>query len=117
MKEVFTQEEYGKIVAKNLKRILYENDRTQADVARDLGLPKTTVSGWLTGKRTPRMKHIDMLCHYFNVSRADIMDEPQKQVAESITLEFENLNEEGRRRLMEYARLLALDPMYKKDRP
>lgn len=33
-----TSTEYGKILSKNLKRIAYENQKTQADIARDLGL-------------------------------------------------------------------------------
>lgn len=66
--------DYGKIIAKNLKRIAYEHDRTQADIARDLNISKTTVSSWMNGTRIPRMKKIDLLCQYFNVKRSDIME-------------------------------------------
>ena len=34
--------DYGKIIARNLKRIAYEHDRTQADISRDLDISKTT---------------------------------------------------------------------------
>lgn len=67
-------EEYAKIIAKNLKAIMYEHKKTQADVAKDLGINKATVSSWMNGTRIPRMPKIDLLCHYFNVSRADIME-------------------------------------------
>ena len=67
--------EYGKIIAKNLKRIAYENHKTQADIARDLKLNQGTVSSWMVGTRIPRMDKIDLLCHYFNCRRADIMEE------------------------------------------
>ena len=70
--------EYGKIIAQNLKRIAYDNDRTQADICRDLKLSDSTVSSWFNGTRVPRMDKIDLLAHYFNCTRADIM-EPHKE--------------------------------------
>lgn len=74
-------EEYGKIIAKNLRRIMYDSGKTQADVARDLKINKATISSWMNGTRIPRMPNIDLLCHYFNVSRADIMEEPKVQIS------------------------------------
>lgn len=76
--------EYAKIIARNLKRIAYEHKRSQADIARDLKLKQSTVSTWMVGKRIPRMDKIDMLCHYFNCSRADIMEEHQDNDEELI---------------------------------
>ena len=70
-----TSTEYGKIISRNLKRIAYENQKTQADIARDLNLKQATVSSWMNGTRVPRMKKIDLLCHYFNCTRVDIMEE------------------------------------------
>lgn len=67
--------EYGMIIAKNLRRIMYDAGKTQADVARDLKISKATLSSWMNGTRIPRMPNIDMLCHYFNVSRTEIMEE------------------------------------------
>ena len=66
--------DYGKIIAQNLKRIAYENDRTQSDICRDLKLNDSTVSTWFNGSRVPRMEKIDLLAHYFNCTRADIME-------------------------------------------
>lgn len=67
--------EYGKIIAKNLKRIAYEHNKTQADISRELNITQSTVSSWMIGTRIPRMDKIDMLCNYFNCSRAEIMEE------------------------------------------
>lgn len=66
--------DYGKIISQNLKRIAYENDRTQSDICRDLKLNDSTVSSWFNGSRVPRMDKIDLLCHYFNCTRVDIME-------------------------------------------
>ena len=70
----FDIKNYGQIISKNLKRIAFEHDKTQADIARDLELSKTTVSSWMNGSRIPRMSKIDMLCEYFNVLRSEIME-------------------------------------------
>lgn len=75
-----TVTEYGKIISKNLKRIAYENQKTQADIARDLGLKQATVSSWMNGTRIPRMSKIDLLCHYFNCTRVDIMEEHPQNI-------------------------------------
>ena len=66
--------DYGKIVSKNLKRIAYEKGKTQAEMSRDLDIPKTTISSWMNGVRIPKMQTIDMFCEYFGVRRSDIMD-------------------------------------------
>jgi len=105
---MMSAEEYAKITAKNLKRVAYEAGRTQADIARDLRMPKATVSAWFTGKRCPRMKYIDMLCDYFNVSRSEIMEENPTVHKELVSNEerdllklFRSLTAEGRAAALE----------------
>ena len=98
-----TNEEYGKIIAKNLKRIVFEHDKTQADVARDLGIKPGTLSAWMTGKRIPKMDKIDMLCHYFNCKRSDIM-EPHDYYAPGTAQAAQELFDSDLRALMDAAR-------------
>lgn len=69
------ENEYAKIISKNLKRILYEQGKSQTDIVKDLSINKATVSSWVSGTRLPRMDKIDLLCHYLNVSRSDIMED------------------------------------------
>jgi len=80
-----TTEEYGKIISKNLKRIAYEHQKTQADIARDLKLKQATISSWMNGTRVPRMDKIDLLCHYFNCRRVDIMEKYQSDAENYFT--------------------------------
>jgi transcriptional regulator with XRE-family HTH domain len=68
-------QEYGKIISKNLKELAYKHGKTQAEIAKDLKLNKATVSSWMNGTRIPRMDSIDLLAHYFNCKRSDIMEE------------------------------------------
>lgn len=70
-----TEQDYAKLVARNLRRIAYDNGKTQADIARDLNISKATISSWMNGTRVPRVNKIDLLCHYFNCKRSDIMQD------------------------------------------
>lgn len=69
-----SEAEYARIIARNLRKIMIERDKTQADVARDLNISKATLSSWMNGTRVPRMEKIDLLCKYFGVSRSEIME-------------------------------------------
>ena len=68
------EQDYGRIIAKNLKRLAYEKNKTQADIARDLNISKTTLSSWMSGYRVPRMSKIDMLSKYFGVTRSELTE-------------------------------------------
>ena len=82
-----TEKEYARVVANNLRRIAYESNKTQAEIAKDLRINKATVSAWMNGTRTPKMPKIDMLCAYFGINRSDLMEphnEPLKRPATRI---------------------------------
>ena len=49
---------------------------TQAQMSSELKIAKTTISGWMNGKRVPKMEKIDLLCSYLNCTRADLMEPP-----------------------------------------
>lgn len=47
------------------------SDYHYADLARDIGVSKNTVSAWKTKKKTPRREHIHLLAiHFGDTSRA-----------------------------------------------
>ena len=75
------EDEYKKVVARNLRNIMWQHQKTQAEVARDLKINKATLSAWMNGTRTPKMKNIDMLCEYFGVQRSALMGfEPRENL-------------------------------------
>ena len=76
---MLTNEEYAKIVARNLRRIMFERDKTQTDIVNALGYSKQAVSAWMNGTRTPKMDKIDALCKYLNCKRSDIMEDPNNR--------------------------------------
>lgn len=114
--------EYAKIVSRNLRLLMYQTGVTQAKLSRDLDIPKTTISGWLNGNRTPRMKYIDVICDYFKVSRSDIMDDRsgyyektiKPEASGDIAAKFSALNDEGKKLALEYLDFLLSKEEYKK---
>lgn len=83
---IIDKRQVAKIISKNLKRIMVENNCTQVEVARDLNINKATISSWVNGTRIPRMDKIDLLCHYFNCTRAEIMDEEPAQTTQALRI-------------------------------
>lgn len=69
-----SEQEFAKTLGKNLRRMMYEKNITQAQMSRELNIGKTTLSTWMNGQRMPRMDKIDMLCRYLNCKRSDLMD-------------------------------------------
>ena len=39
-----TEKEYAQVIAKNLKRIAYEHEKTQVQISQELGIHKATIS-------------------------------------------------------------------------
>lgn len=76
--EIMDPERIARVIAQNLRRIAFEHDKNQSDICRDLNISPATLSSWFNGTRIPRLKKIDLLCEYFNVSRSDIL-EPQTE--------------------------------------
>lgn len=66
--------DFNKVFGRNLRRVMAEQDVTQAQMSRDLQIPKTTISGWMNGKRAPKMSTLDRVCEYLRCNRSDLME-------------------------------------------
>ncbi len=76
---------FRKIFSENLNRVMSENGKTQSDLINDLNLNKSAVSTWVNGTRLPRMDKVDLLAHYFNINRSDLIEEYSKPKANSLS--------------------------------
>lgn len=104
-----SEQDYGRIIGANLKRLAWERRKTQADISRDLGISKATVSSWMNGTRIPRMDKIDMLCDYFSVKRSEIM-EPHDEAVPTNGHEPEYYLDDETREMLQF---LDENPEYK----
>ena len=63
------------IFAKNLNYYMLLNHKNRNDIARDLDLPYTTVTGWCKGEFYPRIDKIETLANYFDIKKSDLVEE------------------------------------------
>ena len=82
-----TNEEYAQLIARNLKYYMAIAGKTQADLSRDLGISKTSLSSWMNGHRVPKVSTIDKFCAYFKIRRSDLMEDKPHSNSLSITIE------------------------------
>lgn len=58
----------------NLIYYLNLRQKTQSDLAKSIGVAKTTVSSYVNGISTPRLDKIDKICDFLNISRNDLLE-------------------------------------------
>ncbi len=75
-----SENDYRKIFVKKLNYYMSLNNKTQADLIKDLGYSSSTISNWCTGLKLPRMDKIETLANYFRINKSDLLeDKPQQQ--------------------------------------
>ena len=62
-------------LSKNLKKYIAKSGKERSVVAEDLGLPYSTLTDWLNGKKYPRINNIEKLAAYFEVSKSDLIED------------------------------------------
>ncbi|MCM1546253.1 MAG: helix-turn-helix domain-containing protein [Clostridiales bacterium] len=55
------------------QELLNEFNISQAQLSRQTGIPKTTISGWLNAGRLPDYNSMRILCKFFNISGDEIL--------------------------------------------
>jgi len=77
------------IMAKNIKKYLELNGKTQTDMAKDLNIPEMTVSNWINAKTYPRPDKIQLMADYFHIRRSDLTEEKDPDNLYSLSNGFE----------------------------
>lgn len=62
------------VLVENLNFYLNRKGINQTDMARELGIPETTVSNWMKGETYPRPDKLQMMADYFNIRRSDLTE-------------------------------------------
>ena len=96
--------------AKNLKKYMDANGQKQIDLSRHLGVSTGIVSNWCSGKKIPRIDKINAIAEWLGIDFALLTGEREPTEIETINNTYSTLNDEGKKRLIEYLQLLALDP-------
>jgi len=64
-----------KIMADNLLYYMNRKGISRGDLCRDLDFKYTTVTGWLVAEKYPRIDKIEIMAHYFGITKADLVEE------------------------------------------
>ncbi len=55
-------------LARNLKRLLQENQMTASALAREAGIPTTTLSNWIAGQSPKNIQQVYQVSKYFGLT-------------------------------------------------
>ena len=83
------------IMAINLQRLLDTAHMNQTDLAEKLEVTSAAVSLWVLGKSVPRASMVDKICKVFNISKEELLRDPDKasmNLAESKVIPLYNSN-------------------------
>lgn len=109
-----SDEIYRKVFCKKLNYYMEKNGIKQIDIAQRLNVAKSTVSGWCTGVKIPRMDKIEMLAEYFGIMKSNLIEDKTSNDL-SITLSayevsmlniFRKLSNSGKDKVIDYAEMV-----------
>ena len=63
------------VFSKNLKKFMAMSGKDRKEVGKALGLPYSTLTDWMNGKKYPRINNIEKLATYFGVSKSDLIED------------------------------------------
>lgn len=66
-----------RIMSHNIQFYMNKCGKTRNDICKDLGIKYTTLADWLNGKTYPRIDKIELLAQYFNITKADLVEDHQ----------------------------------------
>ncbi len=69
--------ENKKVMARNILRYMNERNVTATDICKTLGFKQNTFSDWVNAKTYPRIDKIELMARYFQISKADLVEEPE----------------------------------------
>lgn len=67
--------ETKKIFARNLSKLLENNQVTQAELASMMGVAASSVSAWCNGDKMPRMDKIEWIANHFDILKSELIEE------------------------------------------
>ena len=75
--------------SKRIQDLLNDNDRTQTDLAKYLGINSQTVSHWIAGRSYPNYEKLESIARYFRLSVPELLsDSPPQEEIPSPSLTF-----------------------------
>lgn len=67
------------VFSKNLKKHIERSKKNRKDIAKSLGLPYSTITDWINGRKYPRIDNIEKLAGYFGICKSDLIEDFDKK--------------------------------------
>ncbi|KGJ25350.1 helix-turn-helix domain-containing protein [Staphylococcus haemolyticus] len=64
-----------KIFSENLQRLMKNKNIDQKELAEAIGVTQPTISNWIQELKYPRIKRVQQLSDYFNVTKSELTEE------------------------------------------
>lgn len=65
----------NEIFSKNLKMFIVKSGKDRKEVANDLGVPYSTITDWVNGKKYPRIDNLEKIAAYFGISKSNLIED------------------------------------------
>ncbi len=66
-------------MAKNIRYYMGLYNKSRQDMCEALDVKYSTFTDWVNAKKYPRIDKIEMMANYFNVTKADLVEEPTEK--------------------------------------
>ena len=70
------------VMAENLKYYIEKSGKERRELAEIWGIPYSTVSEWINGRKYPRIDRIETMADYFGIQKSDLIEERKEKPAE-----------------------------------
>lgn len=67
-------------LARNLKKLLHENNLTASALSREAGVPTTTLSNWLAGQSPKNIHQVYQVSQYFGLTIEELIFDAKPQI-------------------------------------
>ena len=71
-----------KVIVENIRKLLKENNMTQSDLAKEIGIARSTLSDYMKYRAKPGAGVLEKMAEIFNVSKSDIDTTYKNMVAD-----------------------------------
>lgn len=81
-----------KIFSVNLNKLMEKYNVSRYKLCDDLDIKYATLSGWLQGRKYPRMESIEKIAKYFSVPKSDLIEQLQQEITSNVNYIIPNNN-------------------------
>ncbi|MEA4815635.1 MAG: helix-turn-helix transcriptional regulator [Lachnospiraceae bacterium] len=80
--------ENKRIIAENIQYFMNKCGKSRKDLCNDLGIKYTTLAGWLSSEKYPRIDKIESMANYFKIPKSDLIEKRASDNSNSLSFKM-----------------------------